>query len=453
MNTFIRIMGVAGLVCLLLVSSVFGTSNKSSSPTSIGTPTNTVLIATDGVTPRAKAPLVQIGLMEGQVSVPLYGDTGLTVYRAIGTKWKSFTNKDVLHITYKDNSVYINNQKADTAVSIFPSNPSAGVKVYNGYYRGWLQIMGSPRQAGFTVVNLVPVDDYLYGVVGKEMSPSWNEEALKAQAVAARTYAINHKGYFAARGFDMTDDTNSQVYGGISAESAIVTKVVDSTRGEIITYGGKPIDAFFSATAGGYTENSEDVWGTKIPYLRGVTDASDRMPSYSWQVKTTWQQVEKNLTAAGKGVGTLRSVRLSPLNKRPMAVTDRGVSGRVRYIQFEGTKGMVQVSGNDFQRIFGLRSTLFDFYDNANIPQNIDKIVNKRTDVIKVNNAVTVAAKGGRSGKTILAQPPAIYIGGYGWGHGLGMSQWGAQQMSMDNKNYKDILLHYYTGTKIEKIY
>mgnify|MGYP000399922022 FL=1 len=97
-------------------------------------------------------------------------------------------------------------------------------------------MMKSPGRWGLTVVNVLPVEQYLYGVVGKEMSPSWSEEALKAQAVAARTYAIAHKSRFSQRGFDLTDDTSSQVYAGINGESPSIIKAVNATKGEIITY-------------------------------------------------------------------------------------------------------------------------------------------------------------------------------------------------------------------------
>ena len=147
------------------------------------------------------------------------------------------------------------------------------IKITDGYtYRGDLELMKSPGRWGITVVNVLSVEQYLYGVVGKEMSPSWSEEALKAQAVAARTYAIAHKRRFSQRGFDLTDDTSSQVYAGVGGESPTVIKAVNATKGEILTYQGKPIDAFFFSTAGGWTENSENVWGTYIPYLRGVSD-------------------------------------------------------------------------------------------------------------------------------------------------------------------------------------
>ena len=299
--------------------------------------------------------------------------------------------------------------------------------------------MKSPVSAGLTVVNVVPMEYYLYGVVGKEMSPSWSLEALKAQAVAARTYAVFHKNYFKSRGYDMADDTRSQVYGGVNAEAASIKQAVDGTSGEILTYQGKPIEAFFCASAGGWTEHSENVWGSHVTYLRGVADRSFHMPSYSWSVTTTPERLAANLTAAGKGVGTVQSITLSPLAKRPMHVPDRGVSGRVRTLIVRGTKGQAMITGNAFQSLFGLKSTLFDFYQGTGTPPN--------PDMGKGGRGLTLPIKAG--------QPLTIY--GFGWGHGLGMSQYGAYQMAKENPGvkeyYRQILSHYYTGTTLERLY
>lgn len=381
---------------------------------------------------------VRIGIREGRGSVALTSDSGLGVWKN-GSLWKKFPARTPLQIALKGNVVTVGGAAAAGAVEVRPLSSAGSVKITDGYaYRGAIRVMKSPQRWGLTVVNVVPVEEYLYGVVGKEMSPSWHREALKAQAVAARTYAISHKNYFASRGFDMTDDTSSQIYAGINGESPSVIAAVDATRGEILTYGGKPIDAFFCSTAGGWTENSENVWGSRIPYLRGVSDDSSRMPSYRWSVTTTPEKLAANLTAAGKGVGKVRSITLSPLGKRPMAVSDRGVSGRVLSMTVNGSAGSVRVTGNAFQSIYGLKSTLFDFSQGSAVPD---------PDSGRKGRSATMTVKAG--------VPITIY--GYGWGHGLGMSQYGAYQMAQEHGSadtyYRTILTHYYTGTRLEKLY
>ena len=381
---------------------------------------------------------VRIGIREGRGSVALTSDSGLGVWKN-GSLWKKFPARTPLQIALKGNAVTVGGAAAAGAVEVRPLSSAGSVKITDGYaYRGAIRVMKSPQRWGLTVVNVVPVEEYLYGVVGKEMSPSWHREALKAQAVAARTYAISHKNYFASRGFDMTDDTSSQIYAGINGESPSVIAAVDATRGEILTYGGKPIDAFFCSTAGGWTENSENVWGSRIPYLRGVSDDSSRMPSYRWSVTTTPEKLAANLTAAGKGVGKVRSITLSPLGKRPMAVSDRGVSGRVLSMTVNGSAGSVRVTGNAFQSIYGLKSTLFDFSQGGAVPD---------PDSGRKGRSATMTVKAG--------VPITIY--GYGWGHGRGMSQYGAYQMAQEHGSadtyYRTILTHYYTGTRLEKLY
>lgn len=382
---------------------------------------------------------LRIGIREGRGRVAVTGPQGLGVYRG-DMLWKKAAANVPVTIALSGTNLTVNGDISTVPVQVRSLVQGGSVEITDGYaYRGALEMMKSPGRWGLTVVNVVPVEQYLYGVVGKEMSPSWSEEALKAQAVAARTYAIAHKNRFSQRGFDLTDDTSSQVYAGINGESPSIIKAVNDTKGEILTYQGKPIDAFFCSTAGGWTEDSENVWGSYVPYLRGVRDASDAMPGYRWSVTTTPEQMAAKLSAAGKGVGRIKSIELSPLMKRPMSMTDRGVSGRVQEMIVKGTNGNVTVKGSAFQSIFGLRSTLFDFYSGRGTAPDPDAgaAVRKSDFIIKAG------------------QPVTIY--GFGWGHGLGMSQYGAYQMAKEHANeknyYRHILTHYYTGTKIEKLY
>lgn len=382
---------------------------------------------------------LRIGIREGRGSVAASSPQGLGVYRG-NLLWKKAAANVPVKISLSGTNLAVNGAISKEPLRLQSLAKGGSVKITDGYtYRGVLEVMKTPGRWGLTVVNVVPLESYLYGVVGKEMSPSWSSEALKAQAVAARTYAVAHKGYYQKRGFDMTDDTNSQVYAGKNGESPSVIQAVNATRGEILTYNGQPIEALFCSTAGGWTENSENVWGTRIPYLRAVPDFSDTMPGYRWSVTTTPEQMAAKLNAAGKGVGTIKSLTLSPLQKRPMTAADRGVSGRVQTLTVQGTRGKVDVKGAAFQAIFGLKSTLFDFANPKTALPDPDSGKAARKTVFPVKKG------------------QAITIYGFGWGHGLGMSQYGAYQMARQHASEKDfyrtILTHYYTGTKIEKLY
>ncbi|HEU4390522.1 MAG TPA: SpoIID/LytB domain-containing protein, partial [Blastocatellia bacterium] len=175
------------------------------------------------------------------------------------------------------------------------------IKVGDRSYRGEIEVAVN-RRGLLNVVNVVPLEDYLRGVVPSEISPtSFPElEALKAQAIAARTYAVARSatpGLYKDEGFDLTDDARSQVYGGYSAEHPLTNRAVEETRGLVATYGGKPIEALYTSTCGGHTENSDAVFpGEPVPYLRAVSCAANRMALDKHQIKTS--RAAESLTGA-----------------------------------------------------------------------------------------------------------------------------------------------------------
>jgi stage II sporulation protein D len=316
------------------------------------------------------------------------------------------------------------------------------------HYRGNLNVrLGS---AGLTVVNELPVDDYVAGVLPLEMSAAWPEEALKAQAVAARTFALYNKGRHAEDGYDVCMTTHCQVYGGADAEEANTTAAVQATRGEVLYAAGQPIDALFHTDSGGMTENSEDVWGTHYSYLRATAELQQKtMP---WQAKYTAAEVQAKLSQAGHDIGTLQSIELTPL-KIGCAAEDRGASGRVKIVRLVGTRGVATLSGNKMREIFKLKSTLFDISleNNELVSTNVamGKKKNWTTSLPTKQETNFASEKAHRlSGQAA----ESIVISGYGWGHGLGLSQRGAKAWAA-KENYRAILAHYYAGTELKKIY
>ena len=222
--------------------------------------------------------------------------------------------------------------------------------VGKGLYRGALEF----RAVGGAVqtVDAVGLDDYVRGVVAAEMPSSWSPEALKAQAVAARTYAITSN--VGGDGFGLYSDTRSQAYGGVAAETPSTDAAVAATRGQIVTYQGAPATTFFFSSSGGYTEDIENVWlgSTPEPWLRGVTDPYDGAggdPYHRWSYRLT-------LAAAGRDLGSLVKGRLVGIQ-----VTKRGVSPRVVSARVVGTKGRTNVTGPQLQSIFNLPSTYMTF--------------------------------------------------------------------------------------------
>src|SRR5204863_4652882 len=150
---------------------------------------------------------------------------------------------------------------------------NAPVRFNDKPFRGRIEVFANPRGA-LTVVNVIGLEDYVRGVVPNELSyPAL--EALKAQAIAARTYALKNRGQFASEGFDLLPTTRSQVYRGLTSETSLTSRAVDETRGLIATYNGEPINALYTSTCGGRTEDSENIFNQAVPYLRGRECAAE----------------------------------------------------------------------------------------------------------------------------------------------------------------------------------
>jgi len=282
--------------------------------------------------------------------------------------------------------------------------PRAGFLQINGRpYRGILELRRTPS-GRLTAINEVDLEEYLYGVVKSEMNPSWPPEALRAQAVAARSLAVQSAGRFAAEGYDVRATTDSQVYGGMAAEDPRTTAAVAATRGLVLLYDGRPAFAPYHTDSGGATESSEFVWGGAVPHLRGVSDPYSRSaPNHEWRMRMDLATIEARLLRAGKPAVGLQRVEV--LASSP--------SGRVMTLRAFTAGGAFDLRGNDFRNAIGsntLRSTLF---------------------------ALRPAGDG------------TIEFAGRGFGHGVGMSQWGARGQALAGRDHGEILRYYYTGVTI----
>ena len=354
-------------------------------------------------------PEISVGLSQGISEIQLSATNGkLSVYENPEQKPILVVPQGgTLDVRMMREQLVVNGREIKGERLVIQPEPSGFIQVNHTPYRGYIAIL---KRTGLTVVNYVLVEDYLYGVVPKEMPPSWNVEALRAQSVAARTFALKNRKRHSAEGFDLCSTSHCQVYEGMPAEMRTTTEAVDSTRGEVLFYKGAIMDALFHTDSGGMTESSEYVWGSPVPYLRAVTEV--QIQTQPWNRTISMSEFAQKLEKNGRAIGTLKEVRLSPLTVG-RGSSDRSPSGRVRSADFVGTKGRITLSGNELRSIFSLPSTLFSI----------------------------------RIGKT------DINFSGYGSGHGLGLSQWGAQALADKGKSYKDILFHYYTDVTLEKLY
>lgn len=340
-------------------------------------------------------------------------------------------------------------------------------------YRGAIGIGGT---TGLTPYNIVGIEHYLYGVVSGEMSPSWPEEALKAQSVAARSIANYQYNRYVSRGYNVVDTTATQVYGGYLKEDPRTNAAVDATKGEVIRYNGKVAEALYFSTSGGATESAVNVWGNNIPYLVGVSDSFETEPAQSaWSRTITLEEVDRCLKAQGIKIGKAQGVQ----------IVSRTSSGRVQEFRVLGTAGDYSLTLEQIRTFFSstsdgsLKSRLFEFgngitgdaghlsgttiqllsaYGEAEcrtdeLVMTDGKLTTPVSGEIVVQSATGVTTLGGGtqdgtvpSGETVWGD---FTLYGQGFGHGVGMSQSGAKGMAKAGYDYISILKHYYTGITI----
>ena len=387
----------------------------------------------EATAPRGRAakpePSIRVGLSEGQISSVVTSDAAYSLNDAkteqeIG---KVGAGKQTT-VTVKSGALVVNGKTVAAKAlrfAVADDRTARHLAVAGAKYRGHI-VLSLAEDGTITVVNEVKLDDYIGGVISEEMSPDWPPEALKAQAVAARTFAVYSLGLHEEDGYDVCSTTHCQVYGGIESESPEGLRAVSATRGEILTHQGKAIYAAFHASSGGMTAGSEEGGGTALPYLKPARDSEDAAtPNRHWQVSLSVRELSSKLAAAGFSVGRLKALELTPL-KVGQGAPDRYPSGRVEQVRFVGSKQTVSVSGPKLRRMLGLPSTLFE---------------------IRIGKQ---AAKGklDMSGK----EDTKLVFDGYGRGHGIGLAQWGAKAMA-GHKQYREILRHYYKGVEFTFIF
>ncbi|MBF0485233.1 MAG: SpoIID/LytB domain-containing protein [Candidatus Omnitrophica bacterium] len=276
--------------------------------------------------------------------------------------------------------------------------------VNNMHFRGSLTIINNGGK-NLTVVNSIELEQYIRGVLYHEISDKWPLEAIKAQAVATRTFALYSLDKFAARDYDMTNDIYSQVYGGRSAERYRTNLAVRRTKGEVLMYKGKIFPAFFHANSGGITEDAAELWGIDLPPLKGniVSPFSIDAPHYRWKVNLRLKDIQDKLNARGYHVGTIEEIK----------ILERDKSGRIRKLMVVSHDATSEtLEGKVFRDIIG-------------------------PNILK-SNKYDVEMKGWY-----------VDFAGYGWGHGVGMCQWGAYGMAKKNYDYKAILSFYYPSSDL----
>lgn len=336
--------------------------------------------------------------------------------------------------------------------SLSTANPNP-IKIGTSLYRGQVEFY---RTSGsdMTIINVLPFEEYVYGVVPNEMPAYSNIEALKAQAVAARTYSYKYINKHAKYGFNLCATTDCQVYKGYSSENANTNKAVDETMNMVVTYNGALAETVFSASTGGRTEDAANVWGNSIPYLKSVEDKYESGTSYNynWTMKFTADEINTKLKSYG--LGTVTS----------MEITKNSDAGRPIEIIVKGTlkPNGVTITKDKCRTFLSLPSQMYNITTDAdvnvqvgneieNVPLSQIGVVTKdgeKTYSDPSQKITIIGADGNES--TVSASPTEYVFTGKGWGHAVGMSQEGAMGMAKAGFKYDEILTHYYTGTKVE---
>jgi len=282
---------------------------------------------------------------------------------------------------------------------------SAGPVSINGrQYREQIKMIPGPNQDVW-VINVLPLEEYLVGLINYEISSQWSIEALKAQVVAARTYAFYQRSNRSGELYDVDSGVSDQVYGGVGKEDSRSRKAVQATRGELILYQGSPIFAVYSSSCGGKTEEGENMWAGNFPYLRS-TECNYCLdsPYFLW-----------NYSIDGEHLGV--ALEGASFNSRVLSleISQRSQSRRVLKLTVQTERNQRQISGKDFRRLVG--------YDQL------------------------------RSTNFVISQKDGVYhFSGLGWGHGVGLCQWGAKGMADAGAEYHTILKYYYQDVEVGRI-
>ncbi|MBN1354188.1 MAG: SpoIID/LytB domain-containing protein, partial [Candidatus Omnitrophica bacterium] len=289
-------------------------------------------------------------------------------------------------------------------IRIIPKKDAA-IFIDRKCFRGVVDVIRTEKMK-LLVINHLDVEKYLYGVLQHEVPYYWPMEAIKAQAVVARTFALYRMEIMQTKDFDVTCDVYSQVYGGKSGEKRRVKKAVDMTRGMILTYDGMILPAYYHSICAGHTEDAGIVFGIDLPPLKGKPCPYCKgARRTAWKAMFSLKDIEKHLNDYGikvKGISDIEEGR-----------KDR--SGRLETVKIKDKEGQKEIMGFKLRLALGPNS-------------------------IKSTNF------------SIIVTPGGVVFNGKGWGHGVGMCQWGAFGMAKRHFNYKEILAYYYPETRIIKI-
>lgn len=443
-----------------------------------------LLVLANVVWAAEKQPILRVGIFLDQTETAISGDGTFKIYNLKSNVLISEERNRVVKLLPHDKGMEILGKGVYSGpIEVIPVGNAKIIVMFNGQkyrYRGNIEIDIDKEHRRLNVINIIGIEEYLYGVLKKEISPSWPSEALKAQAVAARTFAIFNMNKYIDKGYNICASTNSQAYGGMNHEDPLTNKAVDGTRGIIMVYKGEPINAVYHSDSGGYTEDSENVWGSFLPYLRSVKSKFEEKvspPHHAWSYSISEKDLTEKLQKQGHKINSI--VSIEPVKKSE--------TGRASELVFTADNNkLINMKTNNFRSLIGvdlIRSTFFnietigeesnireetegkkEIEDKGEQKEPIKEILEQKKDwTIKELLELMKKNKEGKEeemeekvlkAEIVKSNTPLTFVfSGSGNGHGVGMSQWGAYGMTLQGSRYQDILKYYYQGIDIVKKY
>ncbi len=401
-------------------------------------------ISLEGVAKAQEEPRIKI-LLQDSKNLSFRADSNKPIFvkginkRAGGKKVKSLK----VQIVNGEIRLFVNGYLQQTSKISSKLDLRLSTKDTRGIWFGGRRYSGNlkvkVKNNRLRLINDLTIEKYLASVVGAEMPKDWPIEALKAQSVASRTYALNQI-KVSKSDFDVRATEKNQVYLGIESETNKIKRAVNRTRSLVLVYRGSLADAVFHSSSGGRTEDSSLVWGKKIDYLSSVRDFDTSSPHKNWSLEFSPSRLKEAFPEAG-GLNAIR-------------VINRSKSNRVLKALIYGSKGKYFYSGQNIRERLGLKSTIFNvqFINKKPYKNNTSKSSQLNLNKFDDSGYPIPPSVTGEMHPPDLPEINKDYLvlfEGSGSGHGVGMSQWGAYQMAQNGSSFQRILRHYYKGVKV----
>lgn len=345
---------------------------------------------------------IKVGILSNQKSLTIGSDKK---YYFVSNNKKYHVSKGKIKIELKNNKAKISNKVFSLPIKFVSQKCFL---VNDKIYRN--NIIINSCSEGNNIINELKIEDYLKGILPKEADSSWNQETLKAQAIISRSYALKNIGKHSKEGYDVCSKVHCQVYGGASCETENCNKAIYDTTGKVVTYENKIAQTLFHASCGGYTEDPKYVWQWKIKtpeYLKGLKDSyCKNSPHQNWEVSLSEKGIREKLIKSGYEIGKIKKISTSGITTGKAA----------KQIIIRHSKGTLKLNSYTFR-----------------CSVSPDKIKSTLITSIKYKN------------KNFIFK-------GKGWGHKVGLCQWGAKVMGDKGFSYDKILKFYYPKTEITEV-